>query len=249
MSNKIDETALEQVLKDIRWNRDGLVPAVVQDVESGQVLMLAYMNAEALKRTVKEGRACYYSRSRQSLWLKGETSGHFQEVVDLRFDCDRDAVLLLVKQTGVACHENYFSCFHNKIAVKEGEESGEPQEQENDGLWTTVGERGVRPDASLGRIMETLAETIRQRNLERPEGSYTTYLFTKGLDKILKKVGEECAEVIIAAKNNAPDEIRYETADLLYHLLVLLEDRKIGLEEIAAELGSRRGKKSVIKDR
>ena len=108
MSNKIDETALEQVLKDIRWNRDGLVPAVVQDVESGQVLMLAYMNAEALKRTVKEGRACYYSRSRQSLWLKGETSGHFQEVVDLRFDCDRDAVLLLVKQTGVACHELFF---------------------------------------------------------------------------------------------------------------------------------------------
>ncbi|NLM21351.1 MAG: bifunctional phosphoribosyl-AMP cyclohydrolase/phosphoribosyl-ATP diphosphatase HisIE [Peptococcaceae bacterium] len=246
MSNKIDETVLEQVIKEIRWNQDGLVPAVVQDIESGQVLMLAYMNAEALKRTIKEGKAYYFSRSRQSLWLKGETSGHFQEVVDLRFDCDQDAILLQVKQTGMACHENYFSCFHNKINLCEQENN---KEQKNQGFWGTVGEPGLKPAIPLGRILEMLAETIKQRNLTRPEGAYTTYLFTKGLDKILKKVGEECAEVIIAAKNNNPEEIRYETADLLYHLLVLLEDRKVGLQEIAAELNSRRGKKSVIKDK
>lgn len=219
----------DEVMKAIRWNSDGLVPAVVQDSESGEVLMLAYMNEEALQKTLTEGKACYFSRSRQSLWLKGETSGHFQEVVDIRFDCDQDSILLKVKQTGMACHENYFSCFHYKINP----------ETEAKGI-SEYGEPNVRAPLSLGRVLELLAETIKSRNMERPEGAYTTYLFTKGVDKILKKVGEECAEVIIAAKNDSLSEIRYESADLLYHLLVLLEDRKVDLKELAEELDSRR---------
>jgi phosphoribosyl-ATP pyrophosphohydrolase/phosphoribosyl-AMP cyclohydrolase len=233
----IDASKLDWILKAVRWNRDGLVPAIVQDIDSGEVLMLAYMNEEALKKTITEGKACYFSRSRNSLWLKGETSGNFQEVVDIRFDCDKDTILLKVKQTGMACHENFFSCFHYKMNMIN---SSENQEEEGANYWSLVGEPNEKPILSLGRILELLAEIIKNRNLERPEGAYTTYLFTEGLDKILKKVGEECAEVIIAAKNNSLSEIRYETADLLYHLLVLLEDRKVDLKELAEELESRR---------
>ncbi|NLI90666.1 MAG: bifunctional phosphoribosyl-AMP cyclohydrolase/phosphoribosyl-ATP diphosphatase HisIE [Peptococcaceae bacterium] len=228
---------LDNLVKEIKWNKDGLIPAVVQDVESREVLMLAYMNEEALKKTILEGKAHYFSRSRNSLWLKGETSGHFQEVVDLSFDCDKDSVLLKVKQTGMACHENFYSCFHYKFNT-ENKEGIETNAQE--GTWVQTGEPEVKPPVSLGRTLELLAEIIKKRNEERPEGSYTTYLFTKGVDKILKKVGEECAEVIIAAKNDSLSEIRYESADLLYHLLVLLEDRKVDLREIAEELDSRR---------
>lgn len=220
----IEEIAALDMTK-IRWDANGLVPAIVQDEETKEVLMLAYMNEESLRRTLQEGKACYYSRSRQSLWLKGETSGHFQEIVDLKFDCDQDAVLLRVKQTGMACHENYFSCFHYDLA--------------NEG-FTAVGEAEVKPEPTLGRTLELLADVIRSRNVERPEGAYTTYLFTKGLDKILKKVGEESAEVIIAAKNESAEEIKYETADLFYHLLVLLEERGVGLDEISRELLRRR---------
>lgn len=212
-------------LKNIHWNADGLIPAVVQDVETREVLMLAYMNEEALKRTLAEKRGWYYSRSRQALWLKGETSGHTQEVVDIKFDCDQDALLLTVQQTGVACHENYFSCFHYDLTEEGFQAQGEPE---------------VRPNPPLGRTLELLAEVIHSRNLERPEGAYTTYLFEKGIDKILKKVGEENAEVIIAAKNNAPDEIRYEVSDLFYHVLVMLEERGVSLEEISKELLARR---------
>lgn len=228
---------LDEAVKAIRWNQDGLVPAIAQDIDSGEVLMLAYMNEEAFKRTITEGKACYFSRSRNSLWLKGESSGNFQEVVDIRFDCDKDTVLLKIKQTGMACHENYFSCFHYKMepARECANTTGAGAE-----YWTSIGEANIRPALSLGRTLELLAEIIRSRNIERPEGAYTTYLFTKGLDKILKKVGEECAEVIIAAKNDSLEEIRYESADLLYHLLVLLEDRKVSLKELAEELDSRR---------
>jgi len=218
----IDIKNLDKAIKDVRWNSDGLIPAIVQDIESEEVLMLAYMNEEALRKTILEGKAVYFSRSRQSLWLKGETSGHYQEVKDILFDCDKDTILLKVKQTGMACHEDFYSCFHNKIGDR------------------IVGEPNIRPALSLGKTLELLAETIKLRNIERPEGAYTTYLFTKGIDKILKKVGEECAEVIIGAKNNSVDEIKYETADLFYHLLVMLEDRGVSLTEIAAELDSRR---------
>ncbi len=227
------------LVKEIKWNNDGLIPAVVQDIESGEVLMLAYMNEEALQKTMMEKKACYFSRSRNELWLKGETSGHFQQVVDIRFDCDKDTVLLKVKQAGMACHENYFSCFHYEVNTAENADSVRDEAGYNP-LWLKTGQPEVKPALSIGRTLELLAEIIKKRNAERPEGSYTTYLFTKGVDKILKKVGEECAEVIIAAKNDSPSELRYESADLLYHLLVLLEDRKVDLKEIAEELDSRR---------
>lgn len=205
----------------IRWNADGLIPAIVQDVASREVLMLAYMNEEALKLTLDEQRAWFYSRSRQSLWRKGETSGHTQKVLDLRFDCDQDALLLTVEQTGMACHENFFSCFHYLAGAEGFQSAGTPEQ---------------RPAPSLGSVLEQLTQVIHSRHLERPEGAYTTYLFEKGIDKILKKVGEETSEVIIAAKNAAPDEISYEVADLFYHLLVMLEERGIDLAEIADEL-------------
>ena len=212
-------------LSEIRWDAHGLVPAIVQDVETKDVLMLAYMNKESLGRTLLERKACYYSRSRQSLWLKGETSGHFQEVIDIMFDCDQDALLLTVKQTGMACHENHFSCFHYDLS--------------SDG-FKVIGEPEVRPEPTLGRTMEMLTEVIHSRNLERPEGAYTTYLFEKGIDKILKKVGEESAEVIIAAKNADPEEIKSEVSDLFYHVLVMMEERGVGVGEVAKELFERR---------
>ncbi|AFQ42801.1 bifunctional phosphoribosyl-AMP cyclohydrolase/phosphoribosyl-ATP diphosphatase HisIE [Desulfosporosinus meridiei] len=214
-------------LSTIRWDAQGLVPAIVQDVETKGVLMLAYMNEESLRRTLLERKACYYSRSRQSLWLKGETSGHFQEIVDIKFDCDKDTLLLTVKQIGMACHENYFSCFHYDLTNEGFKEIGEPE---------------VRPELTLGRTLELLTEVIHSRNLERPEGAYTTYLFEKGIDKILKKVGEESAEVIIAAKNSDPDEIRCEVSDLFYHVLVMLEERGVSVEEVSRELLKRRSK-------
>lgn len=218
------------ILQKIRWNNEGLIPAVVQDVETLEVLMLAYMNEEALRRTLKEKQAWYYSRSRQALWRKGETSGHTQEVIDLKFDCDQDTLLLTVKQTGMACHENYFSCFHYAVAEEPGME------------FKILGEPDVRPEIPLGQTLELLAEVIHSRHLDRPEGAYTTYLFEKGLDKILKKVGEECAESIIAAKNNSSEEIRSEVSDLFYHLLVMLEDRGVSLKEISQELLGRKNK-------
>ncbi|MCO5384804.1 MAG: bifunctional phosphoribosyl-AMP cyclohydrolase/phosphoribosyl-ATP diphosphatase HisIE [Desulfosporosinus sp.] len=212
-------------LSKIRWDAHGLVPAIVQDVETREVLMLAYMNEESLGRTLLEGKACYYSRSRQSLWLKGETSGHFQEIVDIKFDCDQDALLLTVKQIGMACHEDYFSCFHYDLTSEGFKGIGEPE---------------VRPEPTLGRTLELLTDVIHSRNQERPEGAYTTYLFEKGIDKILKKVGEESAEVIIAAKNADPEEIRCEVSDLFYHVLVMLEERGVRVSEVARELLERR---------
>lgn len=228
MENKIkmpDAEGQTWQLEAIRWNSDGLIPAIVQDVDSREVLMLAYMNEEALKLTLNEQRAWFYSRSRQSLWRKGETSGHTQKVLDIRFDCDQDSLLLTVEQTGMACHENFFSCFHY-LAGNQG--------------FQIVGAPEQKPTPSFGTIIEQLAQVIHSRHLERPEGAYTTYLFEKGIDKILKKVGEETAEVIIAAKNAAPDEIRYEVADLFYHLLVMLEERGVELAEIADELSRRK---------
>jgi phosphoribosyl-AMP cyclohydrolase / phosphoribosyl-ATP pyrophosphohydrolase len=213
-----------KIPEGIRWSTDGLIPAIVQDVETREVLMLAYMNEEALRRTLDEKKAYYYSRSRQSLWLKGETSGNIQEVIDLRFDCDQDAILLTIKQTGVACHENYFSCFH--YALKEE--------------FIAFGKPHERPQIPLGRTLELLADIIHSRNLERPEGAYTTYLFEKGVDKILKKVGEESSEVIIAAKNASEEELRYEVSDLFYHVLVLLEQQGVDLNAISKELLARR---------
>ncbi|MEL1134768.1 bifunctional phosphoribosyl-AMP cyclohydrolase/phosphoribosyl-ATP diphosphatase HisIE [Desulfitobacterium sp. THU1] len=225
MTTENPEKSTVVIPEGIRWNHDGLIPAIVQDAHTQKVLMLAYMNEEALRLTLKENKAWYYSRSRQSLWLKGETSGNFQKVVDLRFDCDQDTILLTVEQTGVACHEDYYSCFHYAAQGREFVPLGEPQEI---------------PTLPLGRTLELLAEVIHSRNLERPEGAYTTYLFEKGIDKILKKVGEESAETIIAAKNSSVEEIRYEVSDLFYHLLVMLEERGVTLQEISQELLARK---------
>lgn len=218
----LNESEWEKIINTVNWNSDGLIPAIAQDAETGEVLMLAYMNKEALLKTIQDKLACYYSRSRQSLWVKGETSGHYQHVLDMKFDCDRDTLLLLVRQDGAACHEGYYSCFHYDLT---GEKTSLSME---------------KPVLPLGRTLELLAELIKDRHQELPEGSYTTYLFTKGVDKILKKVGEETSEVIIAAKNASSDELRYETSDLLYHLLVLLEERGVSLAEISTELEKRK---------
>jgi phosphoribosyl-ATP pyrophosphohydrolase/phosphoribosyl-AMP cyclohydrolase len=198
-------------LDEIRFDERGLIPAIVQDVSSREVLTLAYMNRESLARTLETKQTWFWSRSRNELWHKGETSGNTQQVIEVALDCDRDAVIVLVKPAGPACHTGAVSCF----------------------------ETGTEPHA-LGPLLDQLYELIRSRERERPSGSYTTYLFEEGLDKILKKVGEESAETIIAAKNDDDARLTGEAADLLYHLLVLLVARGLSLTDIANELASRR---------
>jgi phosphoribosyl-ATP pyrophosphohydrolase/phosphoribosyl-AMP cyclohydrolase len=211
----------------IKFDAHGLVPAVVQDANSGQVLMLAYMNAESLDKTLASGQTWFYSRSRQELWMKGESSGHVQKVKQILYDCDGDTLLIKVEQTGAACHTGHYSCFYRDSSGKEIE----PQVFDPEEVYNEVGSRG---------ILFELYDVIRDRKEKLPEGSYTTYLFTKGIDKILKKVGEENAEVIIAAKNNSKSELVYEASDLIYHLLVLLVEQGIELDDIFSELASRR---------
>lgn len=198
-------------LKDIRFAQDGLVPAIVQDARTREVLTLAYMNRESLERTLETGETWFWSRSRNELWHKGETSGNTQRVVSLTTDCDNDAIVVLVEPAGPACHTGARSCF----AIEHDEEHS-------------------------GGLLHELYELIKNRQEERPEGSYTTYLFDKGLDKILKKIGEESAETIIAAKNDDPKQLVAETADLLYHLLVMLAARDIKLDDVRDELAQRR---------
>ncbi len=208
----------------LKYDQAGLIPAIIQD-EAGQVLMLAYMNAEAFEKTVATGYTWFYSRSRQQLWQKGETSGHVQEVLKIATDCDYDTLLITVKQSGPgACHEGYASCFHNPISG-----NGETDKQSFD------------PKSVYGsQILQQLYDVIADRQQNPQEGSYTNYLFTEGIDKILKKVGEEAAEVIIAAKNPDDYQLNYEVSDLLYHLLVLLVEKNIDLSQIWQELESRR---------
>lgn len=203
---------------ELRFDERGLIPAVVQD-ENGQVLMLAYMSRESLSKTIEDRRTWFFSRSRQRLWLKGETSGHYQEVKTIRYDCDGDALLIEVRQIGQACHEGFYSCFHNQLLGEAGQRKG---------------------GSSLAKALEELAEVIAERRQTMPAGSYTAYLFSQGLDKIGKKVAEEAAETIIAAKNADPEEIRREAADLLYHLLVLLAATGVDLADVGEELLSRR---------
>jgi len=203
----------------LRFDDKGLIPAVVQDVKSGTVLMVAYMNREALEKTLLEGRTWFYSRSRRCLWAKGETSGHIQKVTAVYYDCDADTLLVQVHQTGAACHEGAFSCFSRLLAA-----DGEPVSHE----WAAL---------------SWLEELVKDRKEKLPPGSYTTYLFEQGLDKILKKVGEETTEVVIAAKGGKEEEIIYETADLFYHLLVLLRQKDIDLKKVWAELAKRHREK------
>lgn len=214
------------MINKIKFDEQGLVPAIIQDVNSGQVLMMAYMNEEALSQTMASGYTCFYSRSRKALWTKGETSGHVQKVREILYDCDADTLLIKVEQTGAACHTGHYSCFYRNAAGEEVEPARFNLEQVYDA------------PAGPGILYE-LYNVIVDRQAKLPEGSYTTYLFTKGLDKILKKVGEENAEVIIAAKNRSQAEVIYETSDLLYHLLVLLVEQGVELNDIFAELESR----------
>ena len=205
-------------IEQVKFDERGLAPVVAQDAASGEVLMLAWANAEALRLTAETGRAHYWSRSRGELWKKGETSGNAQEIVDVRLDCDGDAVLYRVRQSGPACHTGERSCFFRSI--------------DGDAL-------AEAPDAR--HVLTRIEEIIAARDAERPEGSYTTYLFAQGVDKILKKVGEEATETIIAAKNEGTDELRSESADLVYHLMVLLRARGLPLDELWAELDRRFG--------
>lgn len=201
---------------DFRKNSDGLVPVIVQDYRTGEVLMMAYMDEEAYQETIGSGRMHYYSRSRRTLWLKGETSGHFQYVKSLAADCDMDTILAKVSQVGVACHTGARSCFFNEITRKEYEETNNPLQV-------------------LGEVLDI----IRDRKIHPKEGSYTNYLFEKGLDKILKKLGEEATEIVIAAKNPNANEVKYEMSDFLYHMMVLMAEKDISWEELAAELANR----------
>ncbi len=199
-------------IDDLKFDKDGLIPAIVVDAENGKVLTLAYMNRESLQISMEKGLTCFWSRSRQELWLKGETSGNYQHIVSITADCDRDALVVKVEKDGPACHTGAESCF-------------------NDVIW----ESDERHEFSL----QGLLELIRGRKTEKKEGSYTTYLFEKGLDKILKKVGEESTEVIIAAKDQDRKETIYEIADLTYHVMVLMIEAGISLEDIHRELASR----------
>ncbi|HMM20100.1 MAG TPA: bifunctional phosphoribosyl-AMP cyclohydrolase/phosphoribosyl-ATP diphosphatase HisIE [Selenomonadales bacterium] len=209
-------------LDKIKYNRDGLVPAVVQDDKSGAVLMLAYMNEEAVQKTLATGVTWFYSRSRRSLWRKGETSGHGQTVRAIYYDCDGDTLLVKVDQEGVACHEGTFSCFTRRLG---------------DGAEPSARAAAVQPATA---VLFDLYRVINDRKANPQAGSYTCYLFEKGQDKILKKVGEEAAETIIASKNNDKDEILYEMADLWYHCLVLLAQHDLSPSELLAELAARR---------
>jgi phosphoribosyl-ATP pyrophosphohydrolase/phosphoribosyl-AMP cyclohydrolase len=210
-------------IEKIKFNGHGLIPAIVQDVKTGTVLMLAYMNEEALQKTAASGVTWFYSRSRRCLWQKGETSGNVQQVKEIYYDCDGDTLLIKVEQTGAACHEGTFSCFSRKL----------------DGETEITGGTDVynKPAAT---VLHELYHVINDRKIHPKEGSYTNYLFEKGQDKILKKVGEEAAETIIASKNNSKAEILYEMADLWYHCLVLLANHDITPTELLEELRSRR---------
>lgn len=209
-------------IEQIEFDERGLVPVVVQDFNTRQVLTLAYMNAESLRRTVETKETWFFSRSRASLWHKGETSGHTQRVTDILVDCDSDALTILVEPKGPACHTGEQTCFHNKLKEAAGSEG--------------TADRMSDPGAVLGELY-ALIET---RKRDRPTGSYTTYLFDQGLDKILKKVGEEAGETIIAAKNSDVSLLAGEVSDLLYHLLVLLVERGVTLEQVQEELIRRR---------
>ena len=200
---------------DLKLNSDGMVPVIVQDYKTNDVLMLAYMNEEAFNTTINIGKMTYYSRSRQELWIKGMTSGHIQYVKSLTTDCDYDTLLARVSQIGAACHTGNRTCFFNEIIKKEYVEKNPL------------------------KVFETVYNVIADRKEHPREGSYTNYLFDKGIDKILKKCGEECTEIVIAAKNPDPEEIKYEISDFLYHVMVLMVEKGVTWEEITAELSQR----------
>lgn len=201
----------------IRFDERGLVPAIAQDARTGAVLMLAYMNAEALQATLDSGYATYFSRSRQCLWRKGETSGHTQRVLAVHYDCDGDALLLTVEQAGPACHTGEYTCFHNAVVTADEEDM-----------------------PATAAVLQQVYDVIADRQENPREGSYTNYLLDKGVEKICKKVGEEASETIIAAMKGKPEEVCYEAADLMYHLLVLLFQQRVTPQDVYEELSRRR---------
>ena len=198
--------------EDLKFDDRGLIPAIVVDTETKRVLPLAYMNRESLAVSMEKGLTCFWSRSRQELWLKGETSGNYQHIVSITADCDKDALLVMVEKDGPACHLGTDSCFSNP-------------------LWYS--------DSLSEFSLQGLYDLLQGRKEERPEGSYTSYLFDKGIDKILKKVGEECTEVIIASKADDKQETVYEVADLAYHVMVMMVQMGISVEDVQRELASR----------
>ena len=202
-------------------NQQALIPAIAQDARTGAVLMVAYMNHESLTRTIESGQAWFYSRSRQELWHKGATSGHFLNIVEIRPDCDGDVILLKVNPDGPACHTGSETCFYQDFDAAEWELEPAAQDQ-------------------LGATLAELAMTVAQRRKDMPEGSYTASLFERGTERIAQKVIEEGGETALAAMAKAPDRVRAEAADLLYHLAILLEDAGVSLDEVAAELADRR---------
>lgn len=206
----------------LKFDRDGLITAIVQDAATKQLLMVAYMNEESLRRTVESGDAWFWSRSRQELWHKGDTSGNYQRVVDIKVDCDADAILLEVNPDGPACHTGAVSCFFQTL---------------DEGSTGVAAESTPRFD---GRMADELAAVIAQRHRDLPEGSYVAGLLKSGIDRVAKKVGEEAAETIIAAKNASHDEIVWEVADLWFHSLILLEASGVPIEDVWAELARRR---------
>lgn len=216
-NNNIPVNTFEPAIKweEFKLNSDGHVTVVVQDYKTDEVLMVAYMNEEAYNMTLRTGKMTYYSRSRQELWVKGETSGHYQYVKSLTADCDKDTILAKVSQIGAACHTGSHSCFFNEIMAKEYEESNPL------------------------KVFEQVFDVIKDRKVHPKEGSYTNYLFDKGIDKILKKLGEEATEIVIAAKNPNANEVKYEISDFLYHMMVLMAEKNVTWEEITTELAQR----------
>src|SRR5437763_455434 len=223
--------------EDVRFDERGLIPAIVQDARTREVLTLAYMNEESLRRTLAEGETWFWSRSRSELWHKGATSGNTQRVVDVRLDCDADAVVVLVEPRGPACHTGAVSCFHKEV---EGLQTKTTQSRGETSAETFDSETFDDNASEIGVVLEELYRVVESRRREMPEGSYTTYLFEKGLNKILKKVGEESAETIIAAKDGDLEALTLETGDLVYHLLVLMVERGLTLEDLGRELARRR---------
>jgi phosphoribosyl-ATP pyrophosphohydrolase/phosphoribosyl-AMP cyclohydrolase len=266
------------IIETVRFDASGLIPAIVQDTRTDEVLMLAYMNEESLRKTVQTGKAHYYSRSRKKLWLKGETSGNFQKVRSISIDCDGDALLLKVEQTGQACHTGHYSCFFTRFGIDEiNEGTGIPAANgtgsfpacgagsgsgDASGFSKTPGSgngtgsddepspvhgSGPAPVSTVGpgkatgpEVLGEVFDVITDRLAHPKEGSYTNYLFGKGLDKILKKIGEEACEVIIASKSGNTGEISSEIADLLYHVMVLLAERGMSLDDVYEELVRRK---------
>ena len=201
----------------VEWNKfklnsDGLIPVIVQDYKTNEVLMLAYMNEEAYQTTLATGKMTYYSRSRKELWIKGMTSGHFQYVKSLKIDCDQDTILARVSQLGAACHTGNRSCFFTELAREDYLEK------------------------NLFEVLEQQYDVIKDRKEHPKKGSYTNYLFEKGLDKILKKIGGEATEIVIASKNDHKENVKYEIADFLYYLMVLMAEKEISLKEVVEEL-------------